>query len=73
MASGAQVCATRDAAYWARAMAGQDFSSEDHLDTAAFNSALWQGLGKGPEPVVRTGADLSGNRIKLLASVPTCN
>ena len=73
MASGAQVCATRDAAYWARAMAGQDFSSEDHLDTAAFNSALWQGLSKGPEPVVRTGADLSGNRIKLLASVPTCN
>ncbi|GAC1578549.1 MAG: hypothetical protein NVS3B27_22780 [Novosphingobium sp.] len=69
----AQACATRDAAYWARAMAGQDFSSEDRLDTAAFNSALWQGLGKGPEPVARTGLDLSADRAKLLAKAPGCN
>ena len=35
------------ARYWATAMAGQDFSSEDRLDTAKFNRALWKGL-KGP-------------------------
>lgn len=38
----------RDAAYWARAMQGQDFTTEDHLDTARFNQALWEGL-KGEE------------------------
>jgi DNA-binding beta-propeller fold protein YncE len=32
------------AAYWEGAMAGQDFSVEDHLDTAAFNRALWKGM-----------------------------
>ena len=69
----AQACTTRDSAYWASAMAGQDFSKEDHLDTAKFNMALWQGLGRGPEPVARTGADLSGNREKLLANAPGCN
>ena len=38
----------RSAAWWAAAMAGQDFSSEDKLDTARFNRALWTGLkGKG--------------------------
>jgi hypothetical protein len=36
------------AAYWTTAMDGQDFSSEDKLDTARFNRALWKGLkGKG--------------------------
>lgn len=34
----------RTAAYWAKVMAGQDFSSEDHLDTRRFNQALWEGL-----------------------------
>ncbi len=33
-----------DSTYWAKAMQGQDFSTEDHLDTARFNRALWQGL-----------------------------
>jgi DNA-binding beta-propeller fold protein YncE len=69
----AQACATRDADYWARAMAGQDFSSEDRLDTAAFNSALWRGLGTGPEPVARTGLDLSADRTRLLAKAPGCS
>ena len=73
MASRAQACTTRDAAYWARAMAGQDFSKEDRLDTAAFNAALWQGLGTGPEPVARTGADLSADRERLLWVAPGCN
>ena len=32
------------AAYWDKAMAGQNFAVEDHLDTAAFNRALWKGM-----------------------------
>jgi DNA-binding beta-propeller fold protein YncE len=34
----------RPAAWWAAAMAGQDFSGEDKLDTGKFNAALWLGL-----------------------------
>jgi DNA-binding beta-propeller fold protein YncE len=51
-------CRPHDAAYWVDAMRGQDFRTEDHLDTAAFNAALWRGLGSGPEPADRGGADL---------------
>ncbi len=61
--------APHDAAYWAAAMRGQDFRTEDKLDTAAFNTALWRGLGRGPEPVVRDGADLREGRAALLAGV----
>lgn len=58
------------AAYWARAMAGQDFSREDRLDTPAYNLALWRGLkGQAPYPVVRTGADLSQNRQARLEGI----
>jgi hypothetical protein len=39
-------------------MKGQNFATEDRLDLTAFNSALWQGLGTGPEPQVREGRDL---------------
>ena len=42
--------ALRSSAYWAQAMAGQDFSVEDHLDTDRFNAALWRGLADGPAP-----------------------
>jgi DNA-binding beta-propeller fold protein YncE len=55
-------CAKHDASYWAQAMKGQNFASEDRLDTAAFNSALWRGLGSGTEPQVRGARDLSENR-----------
>jgi hypothetical protein len=48
-------------------MAGQDFSTVDHLDTRAFNLALWQGLGAPAPYPARTGADLSGGRADLLA------
>ncbi|MEQ7873192.1 hypothetical protein ABDK56_04200 [Sphingomonas sp. ASV193] len=44
-ATTASACPRRDSAWWASAMAGQDFSSEDRLDTARFNAALWDGLG----------------------------
>ena len=36
-----------DFRYWAKAMKGQDFSSEDRLNTELFNAALWRGLGGG--------------------------
>jgi len=58
----------RDAKYWEKAMAGQDFKTEDNLDTDAFNSALWEGI-KG-EDVAQPGRhrrDLSENRDALLA------
>jgi DNA-binding beta-propeller fold protein YncE len=56
-------CEGRSAAYWTAAMKGQNFSSEDRLDTDAFNSALWRGLGDGPEPTVRNGRDLRRGRL----------
>lgn len=57
------------AAYWSAAMAGQDFTQEDRLNTAAYNLALWRGLkGKAPYPAVRSGADLRTGRAKLLAA-----
>jgi hypothetical protein len=59
-------CPGRSSAYWAAAMKGQDFSREDRLDTVRFNSALWAGLGTGPEPTVRDGRNLRYNRAELL-------
>jgi DNA-binding beta-propeller fold protein YncE len=59
----------RSSAYWAAAMAGQDFAQEDHLDTARFNHALWRGLrGDAPYPARRDGRDLRVNRAALLAA-----
>jgi DNA-binding beta-propeller fold protein YncE len=64
----------RSAAYWAAAMAGQDFSAEDHLDTAAFNLALWRGFRGGePYPDKRGGRDLRAGRAKLLAAYGACS
>ena len=65
-------CATgyRSAAYWTKAMAGQNFNDEDHLDTAAFNRALWHGLDQAgaPQPVKRDGENLRKNRAPGVAS-----
>ncbi|MEA3058324.1 MAG: hypothetical protein QOF34_1139 [Sphingomonadales bacterium] len=60
--SATTACTNHDSSYWAVAMRGQNFRVEDRLDTAAFNAALWRGLGNGPEPQVRDGRDLSQNR-----------
>jgi hypothetical protein len=50
-------------------MAGQNFAEEDHLDTAAFNLALWRGMkGEAPYPTSRDGVDLSRNRPERLAA-----
>ena len=62
----ASACGARNADFWAAAMKGQDFSSEDRLDTARFNSALWQGLGSGPEPTTRDGRNLRKDRQDLI-------
>jgi DNA-binding beta-propeller fold protein YncE len=64
----AQLCrAPRSAAYWAKAMAGQDFSSEDRLDTARYNRALWTGM-TGQKALPRPAhANLRPNRAALLA------
>jgi hypothetical protein len=50
-------------------MKGQDFSKEDRLDTDAFNSALWRGLGRGAEPLVRDQRNLRENRLSLLNEI----
>jgi DNA-binding beta-propeller fold protein YncE len=62
-------CGPRSAGYWAAAMKGQDFSSEDRLDTAAFNSALWRGLGTGAEPTARDGRDLRRDRSSQISKI----
>jgi DNA-binding beta-propeller fold protein YncE len=57
-----------DAAYWTAKMSSFDFKHSDHLNSAAFNRALWQGL-RGdtvPYPTVRTGRNLRKNRKALL-------
>ncbi len=58
---------THDAAYWAAATKGMDFSVEDRLDPLVFNQVLWQGLmGSKPYPGSSSGADLRENREQLL-------
>ncbi|HEY3380272.1 MAG TPA: beta-propeller fold lactonase family protein [Vicinamibacterales bacterium] len=59
---------THDAAYWAEATKGMDFTSEDRFDFAAYNRILWTGLmGAAPYPAAPTGLDLRKNRKEFLA------
>ncbi|HEY7851959.1 MAG TPA: hypothetical protein VIB82_03235 [Caulobacteraceae bacterium] len=68
-ASAGCIAAPHTSTYWARAMAGQDFSREDQLHTASFNLALWRGLkGDAPYPIARDKRDLRGDRARLLAA-----
>jgi DNA-binding beta-propeller fold protein YncE len=65
----ANACPARPSAYWTQVMAGQDFSREDHLDTAAYNLALWRGLkGAAAYPSKRDGHDLRLGRSALIAA-----
>jgi hypothetical protein len=58
---------SHDAAYWARASEGMDFTSEDRVDPAGFNRLLWKGLmGDKPYPAGPSGMDLRHNRAALL-------
>lgn len=57
------------ASYWASKMEGQNFETEDKLDEARFNRALWAGL-KGEKvayPSHRSGENLRADRPALLA------
>jgi hypothetical protein len=67
--AGCFAASRHDAAWWDAAMAGQDFSAEDRLDTPKFNSALWAGL-RGEESVApdRPAADLRAGRSEMLAA-----
>jgi hypothetical protein len=65
----AAACINHGPAYWAAAMKGQNFAVEDRLDTAAFNSALWRGLGRGPEPQARDGRDLTQKRSARIRTI----
>ncbi len=67
-------CPLRSTQYWTAVMKGQDFRTEDKLDTEAFNAALWQGLGMGPRPTERDGRDLKSGRADLLKTAiqPRC-
>src|SRR5579864_1483324 len=63
---------THDAAYWAGATSGMDFSVEDRVDPLAFNRILWEGLmGAKPYPATATGQDLRERRQQLLESYRT--
>jgi DNA-binding beta-propeller fold protein YncE len=58
---------THDAAYWAAATRGMDFSVEDRVDPRGFNQILWRGMmGAKPYPSSSNGLDLSRNREELL-------
>jgi YVTN family beta-propeller protein len=64
----AKLCrAPRTPEYWAKAMAGQDFSSEDELDTTRYNRALWTGMTGRTAPPRPARADLRKNRAAVLA------
>ena len=66
--SAGATCPKRSSQYWSAAMKGQDFSKEDRLDTLRFNSALWAGLGGGPEPIARDDRDLHEDRLRSAAA-----
>ncbi len=58
---------THDAAYWAAATKGLDFSVEDNLNGADYNRILWHGLMNGkPYPEAASGLDLRMHRTELL-------
>jgi DNA-binding beta-propeller fold protein YncE len=67
------LCPVRSAAYWSKAMRGQNFALEDRLDTEAFNAALWTGLRghEAPAPT-RHGRDMREGRASLLARPAAC-
>jgi DNA-binding beta-propeller fold protein YncE len=66
-ASNIKLRSKHDAAYWAKATEGMDFSAEDHVDGQQFNRILWKGvMGDKPYPSSPTGLDLRANREELL-------
>ena len=57
-----------NAAYWAQATAGMDFTSEDAFDFAVYSRLTWAGImGAAPYPETRSGLNLRDGRGALLA------
>jgi DNA-binding beta-propeller fold protein YncE len=58
-ADGPMIKPLHDAAYWAHATRGFDWSAEDRVPADLYNHVLWEGLKPGvPYPTVRSGLDL---------------
>jgi len=58
-AEGPEVKPAHDAAYWAKATRGFDFSDADRVPVGLYNRVLWEGLKPGvPYPAERSGRDL---------------
>ncbi len=58
-AEGPDVLPRHDAAYWARATRGFDFSAEDRVPVDLMNEVMWEGVMDGkPYPTHRSGAKL---------------
>ena len=54
--SGPDVKPKHDAAYWAKATVGFDFTDADQVPPAQYNKVLWKGLmGSKPYPTIRNG------------------
>ena len=66
--AGLELHPTHNAAYWAAATKGLDFSIEDNLNGADYNRILWQGLMEGkPYPEAPSGSNLRLHRAALLS------
>jgi hypothetical protein len=59
-ADGPDIKSTRDAAYWAKATRGFDFSDADRVPADLYNQVLWEGL-KGNEPYPMEGGVMRVN------------
>jgi len=58
-AEGPNILPRGDAAYWAKATRGFDFSAEDRVPVGLMNEVMWEGLmGGSPYPTQRSGAKL---------------
>ncbi len=58
-AEGPDILPRHDAAYWAKATRGFDFSAEDRIPFDLMNEVMWEGLMEGkPYPTQRSGAKL---------------
>jgi len=61
-ARGADVKPKHDAAYWAKATAGFDFSDADRVPPEKFNRVLWKGLMDGRRYPALKGRHATGKR-----------
>jgi len=58
-AEGPDILPRHDAAYWAKATRGFDFSGEDRVPVSLMNEVMWEGVMDGkPYPTLRSGAKM---------------